>query len=70
MGNHCETLCFLWLQFQELQLFVEAKNTGVRRTVHAGEDGPAENVRRAVDELHAERIGHGYHVMDDPLLYK
>jgi len=55
---------------KELQLFVEAKNTGVRRTVHAGEDGPAENVRRAVDQLHAERIGHGYHVMDDPLLYK
>ena len=54
---------------KELDLFVEAKNTGVHRTVHAGEDGPAENVRKALDELHAERIGHGYHVIDDPELY-
>ena len=55
---------------KERQLFAEAKNTGVHRTVHAGEDGPADNVRKAIDELHAERIGHGYHVVDDPTLYK
>ena len=55
---------------KERELFAEAKSTGVHRTVHAGEDGPADNVRKAIDELHAERIGHGYHVVDDPTLYK
>jgi len=55
---------------KEVELFNEAKRTGVHRTVHAGEDGPAENVGNALDKLHAERIGHGYHVLDDPDLYQ
>src|SRR5699024_7882835 len=40
------------------------------RTVHAGEMGPATNVAYAVKKLHAERIGHGYHVIQDQDIYE
>eukprot|EP01136_Pigoraptor_vietnamica_P020814 Opistho-1_new@70225 len=49
--------------------FDYAKAHGIRRTVHAGESGPASNVAQAIDLLHAERIGHGYHVIDDEGIY-
>ena len=39
------------------------------RTVHAGEDGPSENVKIAIEQMYAERIGHGYRVMQDQELY-
>ncbi|KAH6941908.1 hypothetical protein HPB50_023717 [Hyalomma asiaticum] len=39
---------------------VRAVSCGVHRTVHAGEAGPPATVTRAIRELHAERIGHGY----------
>ena len=43
---------------------------GLPITVHAGEDGTAENVAKAVDVYHARRIGHGYHLLDDQAIYK
>merc|ERR1740121_685206 len=46
-----------------------AKEHKLPITVHAGEDGPAKNVRMAVDDYHAQRIGHGYHLLEDPELY-
>lgn len=46
-----------------------AKDNGLPITVHAGEDGPPEHVRIAVDVYHAKRIGHGYHLLDDSELY-
>ncbi|GBM80389.1 Adenosine deaminase [Araneus ventricosus] len=46
-----------------------AYRLGVHRTVHAGEDGPADQVRFALEQLFAERIGHGYHVVEDDALY-
>ncbi|XP_060074914.1 adenosine deaminase-like [Ylistrum balloti] len=49
--------------------FKEAYDNGIHRTVHAGENGPSEGVREALDHMYAERIGHGYHVTDDPELY-
>lgn len=49
--------------------FKEAYNCGIHRTVHAGENGPAQGVQEALDHMFAERIGHGYHVIDDPSLY-
>lgn len=38
--------------------------------MHAGEVGPSSVVKEAVDVLKAERIGHGYHTLDDQTLYK
>ncbi|WKZ41300.1 MAG: adenosine deaminase [Anaerolineales bacterium] len=46
-------------------IFKEAKQTGLRITIHAGEWGPAENVREAIENLGAERIGHGVRVLED-----
>ncbi|KAF2365215.1 Adenosine/AMP deaminase domain [Trinorchestia longiramus] len=52
------------------EVFQEAEKRGIRRTVHAGEDGPAASVLAAVDDLKAERIGHGYRVVEDEAVYK
>ena len=46
-------------------IFKEAKQAGLHITIHAGEWGPAENVRDAIVNLGAERIGHGVRVMED-----
>jgi len=46
-------------------IFKEAKQSGLRITIHAGEWGPAENVRDAIENLGAERIGHGVRVLED-----
>nr|DBA22127.1 TPA: hypothetical protein GDO54_013190 [Pyxicephalus adspersus] len=50
--------------------YEEAVRCGIHRTVHAGEVGPASVVKEAVEVLKAERIGHGYHTIDDPILYR
>jgi aminodeoxyfutalosine deaminase len=39
-------------------------------TVHAGEDAPAEYVWQAVDELGAQRVGHGCTAAGDPELLR
>lgn len=46
-----------------IKAFQKAATLGVHRTAHAGEAGPATNVSRAIEELRAERIGHGYAAM-------
>ncbi|XP_070380999.1 adenosine deaminase-like isoform X2 [Dermacentor albipictus] len=54
-----------------VQTFQRAASWGVHRTAHAGEAGPPATVLRAVHELHAERIGHGYRaVLDGGLAYR
>ncbi|MGC2323537.1 MAG: adenosine deaminase [Terriglobales bacterium] len=45
-----------------------AREAGLRRTVHAGEAAGPASVREALDELFAERIGHGVRVEQDPQL--
>lgn len=45
--------------------FADAARHGVPFTIHAGEAGPAANVREAL-EMGAVRIGHGVHVVEDP----
>ncbi|GHE92204.1 hypothetical protein E5082_05955 [Streptomyces griseoluteus] len=40
-------------------LFRAAADSGLGRTVHAGEFGPEEHIWRALDVLGAQRIGHG-----------
>jgi adenosine deaminase len=46
--------------------FRRARDRGLGRTVHAGEGRPAAEIGRAVERLHAERIGHGTTLLDDP----
>ncbi|XP_077994455.1 adenosine deaminase-like [Glandiceps talaboti] len=54
----------------DIDAFLEAERCGIHRTVHAGESGPVANVVQAIDVLKAERIGHGYRVLDDARLYE
>ena len=52
-------------------LFRKAREAGLRLTVHAGEsDIPtsSQSIRSALDELGAERIGHGVQIYKDPAL--
>ncbi|MBV6394517.1 MAG: Adenosine deaminase [Anaerolineales bacterium] len=46
-------------------IFKEARQAGLHVTIHAGEWGPAKNVREAIEEIGAERIGHGVRVIED-----
>lgn len=46
-------------------IFKEAAQSGLHITIHAGEWGGAENVRDAIENLGAERIGHGVRVLED-----
>lgn len=47
----------------------DARRAGLRVTAHAGENGvPWKNVETAIDVLGAERIDHGYTVVDNPEL--
>jgi adenosine deaminase len=46
--------------------FARAAELGLGRTVHAGEGRPPHEIRVAVEQLHAQRIGHGTTLLDDP----
>jgi adenosine deaminase len=46
-------------------IFREARQAGLKLTVHAGEWSGASNVREALEVLNADRIGHGVRVMED-----
>src|SRR4030067_210593 len=41
------------------------RQAGLHITIHAGEWGGAKNVREAIEDLGAERIGHGVRVLED-----
>lgn len=49
-----------------VRLFREARESGLGLTAHAGETGPSEHVRVALEEWRVERIGHGVRAVDDP----
>lgn len=46
-------------------IFKEAKQAGLHVTIHAGEWGPGYNVREAIEDIGAARIGHGVRVLED-----
>jgi adenosine deaminase len=48
--------------------FARARELGIGRTVHAAEGRPAEEIRIAIEELFAERIGHGVTLLDEPAI--
>ena len=49
-------------------VFARAKAEGFHIVAHAGEEGPPEYVRQALDVLHVERIDHGNRALEDDAL--
>jgi adenosine deaminase len=52
------------------RVFARAREAGLRVVAHAGEEGPADYVRQALDRLGAERIDHGVRALEDPDLVR
>ena len=50
------------------RVYARCRELGLRLVAHAGEEGPAEYVRNALDVLHVERIDHGVRSVEDPAL--
>ncbi len=49
-------------------VFDRARAEGFLTVAHAGEEGPPEYIREALDLLHVERIDHGVRCLEDPEL--
>ncbi|MGO2304582.1 MAG: adenosine deaminase [Providencia sp.] len=73
---HRDKLCALDLAGDELGFpgklfedhFLKARNTDLNITVHAGEAAGASSIWHAINELGAQRIGHGVKAIEDPSL--
>lgn len=52
------------------RVFAKAKELGLHLVAHAGEEGPAEFIKTAINLLRVERIDHGVRCTDDPELIK
>jgi len=52
------------------EMYARAGELGLRRTAHAGEEGPAEFIASALDTLGVERIDHGIKLIHDEELLK
>jgi adenosine deaminase len=50
------------------RLFARAKEAGLHRIAHAGEEGPPSYIIEALEVLDVERIDHGIRCMEDPEL--
>ncbi len=50
------------------RVFAQARAEGLHSLPHAGEQKGAASIRAAIDQLGAERIGHGIHCLEDPAL--
>ncbi len=48
------------------RVFAEARRRGLRLVAHAGEEGPPEYVREALDLLGVDRLDHGNRSLEDP----
>ena len=49
-------------------VFARARAEGFRVVAHAGEEGPPDYIREALDLLHVSRIDHGVRCLEDPAL--
>jgi adenine deaminase len=75
-GPYLEHLAAVGLDSSELghppgkfaRVFAAARERGLRRVAHAGEEGPPEYVREALDVLQVDRLDHGNRAMEDPAL--
>ena len=50
------------------RVYGKARDVGLRAVAHAGEEGPAEYIKTALDVLKVERIDHGVRCDEDPAL--
>lgn len=50
------------------RVFAAAAELGLKRVAHAGEEGPPDYVRQAIDVLHIDRLDHGNRSLEDPAL--
>ncbi len=50
------------------RVFARARSEGLIGVAHAGEEGPPEYIREALDVLKVERIDHGVRCLEDPAL--
>jgi adenosine deaminase len=50
------------------RVFAAAAQRGLRLVAHAGEEGPPDYIRQALDILNVERIDHGNRALEDPAL--
>ena len=50
------------------RVFARCREAGLHVVAHAGEEGPPEYIRNALDLLKAERIDHGVRCVEDPAL--
>jgi adenosine deaminase len=50
------------------RVFARCRDLGLHVVAHAGEEGPPEYIRTALDVLKVERIDHGVRCMEDPAL--
>ncbi len=50
------------------RVFARAREAGLLAVAHAGEEGPADYIREALDLLHVRRIDHGVRCLEDPEL--
>jgi len=48
------------------RVFARAREAGLLAVAHAGEEGPPEYIREALDLLHVRRIDHGVRCLEDP----
>ncbi|KAL8662209.1 MAG: hypothetical protein Q9202_004891 [Teloschistes flavicans] len=51
-------------------IYDQAKDYNIKRTAHAGEEGPVEYIREALETLDIERIDHGLRLVDDDTLMR
>lgn len=50
------------------RVFARCKELGLHLVAHAGEEGPPDYIRTALDTLHVERIDHGVRCLEDAAL--
>ena len=53
-----------------VRVFARARELGLKRVAHAGEEGPPEYVHEALDLLGVDRIDHGNRALEDPALIR
>jgi adenosine deaminase len=50
------------------EVYARAAAAGLHRTAHVAHDGPSHFITTCLEQLGCERVDHGYHVIDDPVL--